>query len=132
MSGYVRVGPYRFEAYKPGAEHAETGKRGQRPDAYYIRSGPSGFHYRGYVKERGPAQTAAVDLPAPSRISEWFDTEMIQVASGDVIQMRNEHFETILDGINAKARTRRWSVLFPIAAATVGVGLTLKFGVVPN
>lgn len=128
MSGYVRVCPYRFEAYNPGAELAETRKRGQHPDAHYIRSGPDGFRYRGYVNENRTAKATVVDVPAPSRITEWFDTEMIQVASGDVIQMRNEHFQTILDGINAKVRTRRWAIVLPIAAALVIVGLTLRFG----
>ena len=128
MSGHVRVGPYRFEAYKPAAELSTTDKRAGRPDAHYIRSGQGGFSYQKHVKESGTAPASAVDLPASSRITEWFDTEMIPVASGDVIRMRNEHFETILDGINAKVRTSRWAAVLPIAAAIVIVGLALSFG----
>ena len=83
--------------------------------------GPSGFRYQGYVKESGRSDARAIDLPAQSRITQWFDVEMIEVASGDVLQMRNEQFGSILDEINAKVQSSRLTIILPAAMTAIAV-----------
>ena len=60
-------------------------------------------------------------MPAQASITQWFDTEMIQVASGDVLQMRNEKFAAILDEINAKVQKGRLAKILPWLAVAAFV-----------
>ena len=115
MQSSIKVGPYRFEASQPGAELSAISRGGSRPDAHFIKGSQYGFRYQSYVQPAaGQREVTALDL-IPSRITEWFDTEMIEVASGDVVHMRNEQFATILDEINAKVQSSRLAVILPAA-----------------
>ena len=121
MQSSIKVGPYRFEASQPGAELSAASRGGSRPDAHFIKAGPYGFSYQGYVKDSKRSEARAVDVPAQSRITQWFDVEMIEVASGDVLQMRNEQFGTILDEINAKVHSSRLATILPAAVTVTAV-----------
>lgn len=120
MKSSIKVGPYRFEASQPGAE-LSAAKGGSRPDAHFIRGDTHGFRYKGYVKKTRQPEAMGIDLPAPSRIAQWYETEMIEVASGDVLQMRNEHFASILNVINAKVQSSRLSIILPSAVTVLAV-----------
>lgn len=66
--------------------------------------------------------------PLPRATFDNDDVAMIEIESGDVMQMRDESFSELLDEINSKARQTRMSAVFFWTALAIGVMAGLATG----
>jgi hypothetical protein len=123
----VSAGPFRFNFSKSGVG-LSVGVRGLRvgigPRGHYIHAGRNGFYYRASLGRAGDLR--APMSPKPPRAVSFPDADpvqMVEVESGDVLEMRDEAFSELLDEINSKSRQVRISTLlgWTFAAAAVAV-----------
>lgn len=150
MGFYIRksisAGPFRFN-FSRGGVGVSVGIKGLRigtgPRGHYIHAGTGGLYYRASLGNAGKRSTVTAPQqrftpPAQPRQS---DVEMIEVESGDVMQMRDESFGELLDEINAKSRQARMSIVLCwigiilgvlAGLATGGPGLVLGLIAVPG
>lgn len=110
----MSAGPFRFN-FSRGGVGVSVGVKGLRvgsgPRGHYIHAGVGGLYYRASIGNAGrrPARTAP--LKNSDRVAlEHCDVTMIEIESGDVLQMRDETFKELLDEINAKSGQTRASV----------------------
>ena len=128
---FVRAGPFRFDALQRGKGLAVASKYAGPigcPRAHLIRAGRSGWQYQNAIKTvNQPRARAADEGKKPQSI--WLsNVEMVQVDSGDVLQMRDEAFGAILDDINAQARVISAAVILPTGMVMLALiaGLVLR------
>lgn len=124
----ISAGPFRFN-FSSGGVGVSVGVRGFRigsgPRGHYVHAGRGGVYYRATIGQAGQRNRPQSLRPvgAPSLPSRRFEggVEMIEVASGDVLAMRDESFSELLDEINKKRQQLRMSALFGWSLATLGV-----------
>lgn len=142
----VSAGPFRFNFSKSGVG-ASVGVKGLRigtgPRGHYIHAGRGGLYYRATLGRAGqgrPSTSSLKQSAAPQAKFGNDDVAMIEIDSGDVVNMRDESFSELLDEINSKAKQTRMSVAFlwivlatgAIASlATGGLGLLLCVAALP-
>ena len=150
MGFYIRklvsAGPFRFD-FSHGSVGVSVGVKGLRigagPRGHYIHAGTGGLYYRASLDNTGKRSTVTAPQQrfTPPAQPQQSDVEMIEVESGDVMQMRNESFGELLDEINVKSRQARMSmvlcwigIILGVLAGLVtgGPGLVLGLIVVPG
>ncbi len=124
----VRAGPFRFN-FSKGGVGVSVGVRGLRvgtgPRGHYIHAGGGGVYYRASIGHAGenkgnkaprlsPEQKQAIVFNEPG-------VNMVEVESGDVLEMRDEAFGSILDEINTKQNKARMSLALPCLLGIVGL-----------
>lgn len=117
MQFYIRksisAGPFRFN-FSKGGVGVSVGVRGLRigtgPRGHYIHAGIGGLYYRASLGKAGkPKVSASRPQHVPQISLEQDDVAMVEVDSGDVMLMRDETFDELLDEINSKSRQVRMS-----------------------
>ncbi|ASS53263.1 DUF4236 domain-containing protein [Rhizobium leguminosarum bv. viciae] len=128
MPFYIRksisAGPFRFN-FSKGGVGVSVGVKGLRigtgPRGHYIHAGRGGLYYRASLGNAGRREApAAPARPSPRVTVENGDVTMIEVDSGDVMQMRDESFGELLDEINRKAGQLRMSAALFWTAIVIG------------
>lgn len=125
----VSAGPFRFN-FSKGGVGVSVGVKGLRigtgPRGHYIHAGRGGLYYRASLGNAGRRGAApALAQPLQPVITPNDDVAMIEVESGDVMQMRDESFGEMLDEINAKVAQIRMSVA--LCWTMIGIGLVAGF-----
>ncbi|WP_454817158.1 SH3 domain-containing protein [Labrys neptuniae] len=125
----VSAGPFRFN-FSKGGVGVSVGVKGLRigigPRGHYIHAGRGGLYYRASLGNAGRRSAApTVTQPLQPVITPNDDVAMIEVESGDVMQMRDESFGEMLDEINAKVAQIRMSVA--LCWTMIGIGLVAGF-----
>ncbi len=136
----ISAGPFRFN-FSKGGTGVSVGVKGLRigtgPRGHYIHAGRGGLYYRASLGNAGkPQARLAQTQPAPRIASEQDGVTMIEIDSGDVMQMRDGSFSELLDEINAKSQQTSmavalfWMPLILAATAAFVLGRpALLFGV---
>ncbi|EAB6718125.1 DUF4236 domain-containing protein, partial [Salmonella enterica subsp. enterica] len=104
---------------------------GTGPRGHYIHAGRGGLYYRATLGKAGQGRQplASPQRPISTRtMPDGGDVAMIEIESGDVLQMRDTSFSELLDEINAKAKQMRMSVALALAALAIGATLGLATG----
>ncbi|RUW85318.1 DUF4236 domain-containing protein [Mesorhizobium sp. M1E.F.Ca.ET.063.01.1.1] len=122
MGFYIRksvsAGPFRFN-FSKGGVGASVGVKGFRlgtgPRGHYVHAGVGGVYYRtslGSARQRAarPPAPARVEAPKP-RFDSTDGVQMVEIESGDVVEMRDAAFSDFLAEINEKQKQLRVSVL---------------------
>ncbi|MBY5367827.1 DUF4236 domain-containing protein [Rhizobium leguminosarum] len=137
MGFYIRksvsAGPFRFNFSRGGVGVSVGVKRlriGTGPRGHYIHAGTGGLYYRASLGNAGrrPAATAPQQRSTPPTQPKHSDVEMVEVESGDVMQMRDESFAELLDEMNAKSRQARMSMILCWIGIILGAFLGLLTG----
>ena len=138
MPFYIRksisAGPFRFNLSKSGLG-LSVGIKGLRlglvgPRGHYIHAGRGGLYYRASLNPAAPRRQPLdpkVQEPQLEKREQYSDAavQMIEIESGDVLEMRDERFQELLDEIKAKQSQIRYEVLF--GCGMVGLGLATVF-----
>jgi Protein of unknown function (DUF4236) len=143
MPFYIRkaisAGPFRFNLSKSGLG-LSLGVKGLRigtgPRGHYIHAGRHGFYYRaslGNVGRQRPVSRIQEQHHSATRIEDRLkqpiepaaggapDVEMVDIDSGDVLEMRDERFQDLIDEINEKCRQFRASIALGLSGLCVAV-----------
>ncbi|MGX1196127.1 hypothetical protein ACSSVQ_000111 [Parvibaculum sp. MBR-TMA-1.3b-4.2] len=122
----VRAGPFRFNFSKSGVG-VSVGVKGLRvgtgPRGHYVHAGRNGFYYRASARRAGSSPASSKTESQIDRKHMVFDVEgveMTEIDSGDVLAMRDESFDELLDEINAKRDQFSMAVLLGLAGAVIG------------
>lgn len=124
----VKAGPFRFNFSKSGMG-VSVGVRGLRigtgPRGHYVHAGRGGIYYRASIGRAGEKETKRISdvTPQTSEFVEVENVRMIEVESGDVLEMRNESYQDILDEMNTKRKQIRYAAIFfwcTLVASIVG------------
>lgn len=121
----VSAGPFRFNFSKSGVG-VSVGVKGLRigtgPRGHYIHAGRGGLYYRATLNNAGRRQSVVPpQLQTPPVVPfNNDDVAMIEIDSGDVMQMRDASFSELLDEMNAKVQQPRMSVILPLGALAIG------------
>lgn len=120
----VSAGPFRFN-FSKGGVGVSVGVKGLRigtgPRGHYIHAGRGGLYYRATLGNAGGRKHAAApNRPVPRSRAEDSGVVMVEVDSGDVMQMRDESFSELLDEINSKAAQVRMSAALAWTAMVFG------------
>ncbi|ABC92876.1 MULTISPECIES: DUF4236 domain-containing protein [Rhizobium] len=126
----VKAGPFRFN-FSQGGIGVSVGAKGLRVGTgsrgHYIHAGRGGLYYRTSLGNAGQRRQRAVSEPPPAQVTfEVPAVNMIEFESGDVLLMRDENFDEVLDEINAKANQWRLSALFGWLTALLGILVLAK------
>lgn len=118
----VSAGPFRFN-FSKGGLGVSVGVKGLRigtgPRGHYIHAGRGGLYYRATLGSAGGKKpSAAPNRPVPR--AEDSGVVMVEVDSGDVMQMRDESFSELLDEINSKTAQVRMSAALAWTAIVSG------------
>src|SRR2546430_93338 len=140
MPFYIRksisAGPFRFNLSKSGLG-LSVGIKGLRiglgPRGHYIHAGRGGLYYRASLGQAAPRSqpVAPVERQPQSDNAEQYShttVQMVEIESGDVLEMRDERFQEILDEINAKQSQIRYEALFACGLGAVGLAATFLMG----
>jgi hypothetical protein len=113
----VSAGPFRFNFSKSGVG-LSVGIRGLRigtgPRGHYIHAGRGGLYYRaslGRAGEKRPNPIAVQQVTDPQPQSESSQVNMVEIESGDVLEMHDEAFGDLLKEINQKSNQTRLAAL---------------------
>lgn len=109
----VSAGPFRLN-FSKGGVGMSVGVRGLRigtgPRGHYVHAGAGGLYYRSSIgragERRAPSPSQAAATPPPEARPPEYTTDgvcMVQVESGDVLEMRDASVADVLDDINGKA-----------------------------
>ncbi|EHH67709.1 DUF4236 domain-containing protein [Gluconobacter morbifer] len=133
----VSAGPFRFNFSKNGMG-ISAGVRGLRigtgPRGHYVHAGRGGIYYRASIGRAGEKYQSRTNAPFKKPAYTLPNTDpvqMIEIESGDVLEMRNEAYQDILDELNAKRRQMRaapllfWATV--IVAAVMAIFLKPEF-----
>jgi Protein of unknown function (DUF4236) len=121
----ISVGPFRFNLSKSGVG-LSVGVRGLRigtgPRGHYIHAGANGFYYRaslGHAGQKPPrsSQPARFQTPSQQQLQPVDNVEMVDIESGDVLEMTDARFQDVIDEINRKARQVRTSLVLGLSTA---------------
>lgn len=126
----VKAGPFRFN-FSKGGVGVSVGVKGLRvgtgPRGHYIHAGRGGLYYRASIGTTGKRHLREKIGAIPAQLTfEESAVNMVEIESGDVMEMRDENFAELLDEINAKASQWRLSVLFGGAFALLGFFLLFQ------
>jgi len=126
----VKAGPFRFN-FSKGGVGVSIGVKGLRigtgPRGHYVHAGRRGVYYRASLGSAGKRRHAPIQSPPPGPLTfEESTVTMVEIESGDVLEMRDENFSDLLDEINAKASQWRLSAIFGWVVALLGIFLLLK------
>ncbi|MGV1760821.1 DUF4236 domain-containing protein [Rhizobium sp. A22-96] len=126
----VKAGPFRFN-FSKGGVGVSIGVKGLRigtgPRGHYVHAGRRGVYYRASLGSAGKRRHAAIQSPSPVPLTfEESTVTMVEIESGDVMEMRDENFSDLLDEINAKASQWRMSIIFGWLFALLGIFLLVK------
>lgn len=126
----VKAGPFRFN-FSKGGIGVSVGVRGLRvgtgPRGHYVHAGRGGLYYRASLGTAGKRRNAVRQSPAPVQVTfEESTVNMVEIESGDVMEMRDENFSDLLDEINAKASQWRLAAIFGWMVALLGFFLLVK------
>lgn len=101
---------------------------GTGPRGHYIHAGRGGLYYRATLGNAGQSRRNAsseAHSNVPSDLTfETDDVKMIEIESGDVMNMKDESFTDLLNEINSKAAQTAMSSLL----MWIGIGLGLVAG----
>lgn len=127
MPFYIRksiaAGPFRFNLSKSGVG-LSVGVRGLRigtgPRGHYVHAGAGGLYYRSSIRRAGqkrPAHEAApqsfAQEPAAAASEYYHPTvDMIEVESGDVMEMADSRFSDIVADLNGRTETVKLAHIF--------------------
>lgn len=126
----VKAGPFRFN-FSKGGVGVSVGVKGLRvgtgPRGHYVHAGRGSLYYRASLGSAGKRRHAErQSLPPVPLTFEESTVNMVEIESGDVMEMRDENFSDLLDEINAKASQWRLSVVFGWIFALLGIFLLAK------
>lgn len=134
----VKAGPFRFNFSKSGMG-VSVGVRGFRigtgPKGHYVHAGRGGIYYRASIGRAGEKQAKHTNKNIENPKTGFVEAEnvqMIKVESGDVLEMRNEAYQDILDDMNTKRKQIRFALMFfwlTLAASIIGA-ITIDVGFV--
>jgi tellurite resistance protein len=146
MPFYIRkaisAGPFRFNLSKSGLG-LSVGVKGLRfglfgPRGNYIHAGRYGLYYRTSLNPAGqkvrrtpPLQDGGAgppSIPATPPDNPDPSVEMVEVASGDVLAMRDARFSELLDEINSKQKQMAYATIFGVGVGAVGLGILYAVG----
>jgi hypothetical protein len=121
----VKAGPFRFNLSKSGIG-VSMGVRGLRvgtgPRGHYVHAGAGGFYYRSSIGARPTRSFADPEgIPPPSMPAAPSNVDMIEIDSGNVLEMNDARFQDLLDDINAKSEMVRMSTLLGGMAAVAAM-----------
>jgi hypothetical protein len=126
----ISAGPFRFNLSKGGLG-LSVGVRGLRigtgPRDHYIHAGRGGLYYRtslGRAGERtspGATSVAFGDADRHRHLGAGDAVAMVEVESGDVLQMREGRFTDMLDDINKKQAQQSFAQAFGGLAIAIGL-----------
>lgn len=128
----VSAGPFRLN-FSKGGVGMSVGVRGLRigtgPRGHYVHAGVGGLYYRSSIGRAGDrlgsSATQGPLQPAPSAPAWTADgVRMVEVESGDVLEMRDTSVADVLDDINGKASRTPLGKLVGWAGLAIG-GLAL-------
>ena len=129
----VSAGPFRFN-FSKGGVGVSVGVKGLRigtgPRGHYIHAGRGGLYYRatlGGAGQRQQSRATVVRVPSGSS-TDNSDVVMVEVDSGDVMEMRDEPFAELLTEINSKTGQVRMSATLAWVVAVIGVIAGLASG----
>ncbi len=125
----VSAGPFRLN-FSKGGLGMSVGVKGLRigtgPRGHYVHAGRGGLYYRSSIGRPGQKRIRPSQAGAPSRGGSHspspYDADgvhMVEIESGDVLQMRDAQFADLLDDINANAART------PLGKLTGWVGIIL-------
>ncbi|GAA3671341.1 MULTISPECIES: DUF4236 domain-containing protein [Acetobacter] len=141
----VKAGPFRFN-FSKGGIGVSVGVRGLRigtgPKGHYVHAGRGGIYYRASIGRAGEKHVKRVCKDVEPPKTEFVAVEnvqMIEVESGDVLEMRNEAYQDILDDMNTKRKQMHFAPMFfwwtlavsIVGAFTVDVGFVFLFMLSP-
>lgn len=129
----ISAGPFRFNLSKSGVG-LSVGVKGLRigtgPRGHYIHAGRGGLYYRaslGRAGQRTPRSSSSSPRtdppPAPPSTYREHGVEMIEVHSGDVLEMRDARFEELLNELNAKQKQIRFATMFALGVGAIALGI---------
>jgi hypothetical protein len=126
----VKAGPFRFN-FSKGGIGVSVGVKGLRvgtgPRGHYVHAGRGGLYYRATLGTAGKRRPAPGNQSIPAQLTfEETGVGMVEIESGNVMQMRDENVGELLDEINAKATQWRLSALLGWLFTIVGIVLILK------
>ncbi|EJK87332.1 MULTISPECIES: SH3 domain-containing protein [Rhizobium] len=126
----VKAGPFRFN-FSKGGVGVSVGVKGLRvgtgPRGHYVHAGRGGLYYRASLGSAGKRHHVARHPPPSVQVTfEESTVNMMEIESGDVMEMRDEKFSDLLDEINAKASQWRLSALFGWIFALLGILLVVR------
>ncbi|RYE09306.1 MAG: DUF4236 domain-containing protein [Hyphomicrobiales bacterium] len=124
----VKAGPFRF-SFSKGGIGASVGIRGLRlgtgPRGHYVHAGAAGVYYRatlgragGRKRETGVKQE---HRDRHSSVGAYSAVDMIDIDSGDVMQMTDERFEDVLSELNGNGAKLRLGPTLGLIVVVVGV-----------
>ena len=127
----VRAGPFRFTVQQGDVSRSTSRLRFlDPPRAFVIRSTMRGFSYQGsMIAARGQEVQTIGQIP-PAQSTWVGNVEMVEVDSGDVLQMRDEKVGAILDEVNAKIHMARMAIVLPVT--TIIVAFLAAFALFPG
>src|SRR5262245_48994767 len=140
MPFYIRkaisAGPFGFNLSKSGLG-LSVGIKGLRigtgPRGHYIHAGRNGFYYRASLggagtrsigPEQHPPRPLLENHPTEPATSGAADVGMVDIDSGDVLEMRDERFQDLISEINDKCRQLRMSDVL----GAIGLGVAVIMG----
>lgn len=130
----VSAGPFRFN-FSKGGVGVSVGVKGLRigtgPRGHYIHAGAGGLYYRATLGNAGRKRSSPELTPIdPPPVASYFDTDvtMVEIESGDVMHMRDESFENLLNEINSKFAQSRMSTTLAWILGGVGFVAGLALG----
>lgn len=123
----ISAGPFRFNLSKSGLG-LSVGVKGLRfgtgPCGHYIHAGSAGFRYRATIDPKiGQGQVAKQSsnlVPKVSRRELVGRVVMVEIDSGDVLGMREERFQDLIEEINKKASQIQMSILLGVLGLFFG------------
>lgn len=130
----VSAGPFRFN-FSKGGVGVSVGVKGLRigtgPRGHYIHAGAGGLYYRATLGNAGRKRSSP-ELTQSERppVGAYFDTDvtMVEIESGDVMHMRDESFENLLNEINSKFTQSRMTTTLAWILGGVGFVAGLALG----
>ena len=131
----VTAGPFRFN-FSKGGVGLSVGVKGLRvgtgPRGHYIHAGRGGIYYRASLGRAGAPQAQRVSITPmvpPQRLTFHDDgVDMRAIESGNVLEMRDAAFITVLEDIQAKQRQIKLSTAFGWALGIAGLAAVTIIG----
>lgn len=126
MGFYIRksisCGPFRFNLSKSGVG-LSVGVRGLRygtgPKGNYIHMGRYGLYYRQFLHSGAKQPSANNEKPPTEAINLKAPSDLIEIESADVAQIRDSSSEELLSELNTKRKKMRIGPI--VAAASIGL-----------
>lgn len=107
----ISAGPFRFN-FSKGGVGVSVGVKGLRigtgPRGHYVHAGAGGLYYRATIRRAGEAHSVSTSTrspPPPATDTRLRDNvDLVEVTSGNVLEMRDVKFSSVLEELNAKQK----------------------------